>query len=158
MYWNHWYNFRTCHSGSWACAASDSRGLSVSFDSIVWLNIWVLEKIRLYILPQQGRAVFVRLSEMIKHRERQTRTLFLLSNTTHGDMTYLLWQKSTTDMQVVKPETFEKEIHFRVCTTQDLSPSVFPSLATDRILISLSVYKRPFYEYMENIHLILWLG
>ena len=54
-----------------------------------------------YILSQR-RAVFVRLCGTIKHRERQSRTLFLSRITTHIDMTYLrLPRQNTWEMQLV---------------------------------------------------------
>lgn len=53
-----------------------------------------------YILSQR-RAVFVRLCGTIKHRERQSRTLFLSRITTHIDMTYLrLPRQNTWEMQL----------------------------------------------------------
>ena len=48
-----------------------------------------------YILSQR-RAVFVRLCGTIKHRERQSRTLFLSRITTHIDMTYLRLPRQNT--------------------------------------------------------------
>ena len=55
------------------------------------------------VYPSEGKAVFVRLCGMIKHPERQTRTLFLPTNTTRSDMTHLRlpWQNAW-EMQVHK--------------------------------------------------------
>ena len=62
---------------------------------------YYIGQIHLYFLCQR-RAVFVRLCGMIKHRERQTETLFLQTNTTHSDMTYLrLPWLNTWEMQLV---------------------------------------------------------
>ena len=82
---------------SWILNTEDGR------NTLVYREYWILKmgEIHLYILSQR-RAVFVRLCGTIKHRERQSRTLFLQRITTHSDMTYLRlpWQ-NTWEMQVV---------------------------------------------------------
>ena len=84
---------------------------------MAWMLKYYIGQIHLYFLSQR-RAVFVRLCGMIKHRERQTRTLFLQANTTHSDMTYLrlLWQ-NTWEMQVVTAVGPEKiPFFFDICS------------------------------------------
>ena len=61
---------------------------------MAWMLKYYIGQIHLYFLSQR-RAVFVRLCGMIKHRERQTRTLFL--QTTHNSQRYDLSPAALTE-------------------------------------------------------------
>ena len=137
-------------------------GLSVSFDSIVWLTIWPGKKSACISCPsnaEQYLCVCPRWSNIVnaKHghfscSQTQLTAIWPISCDRRAPQTCKLWRQ----------RLLKRKYIFAYARLKIWVRLSFHLWQLTEFWISLSVYKRPFYEYMENYHLAInfniWVG